>query len=453
MKKVLFVLMILATIFAMIACTSKEEHKHTVTGELIIVKEATCAEVGVAHTFCAECGQIVSAVAIPKTNDHTEVVISAIESTCTEKGLTEGKECSVCHEILVSQQETPLKAHTEEILPATNATCTSTGLTEGKHCSECGEILESQQKVAMLEHNYVTVVVIAPTCENQGYTTYTCECGYTDVGDYTNKKGHSFCDWITVKESTTTEEGKRERSCICGEKETQTIEKLKVSEGLRFWLDSNTQTYSVSIGTCTDTCIIIPSTYKGLPVTTIPDTAFQFCSSIISVFIPESITDIGLGPFQFCTSLVNIEVDKNNQYYKSVDGNLYTKNGGYLIQYAAGKKDTSFTVPDTVTAIGEAAFSGCAALIEVVIGDVRSIGNGVFADCTSLKSITFGKNLSSVGGSVFLDCMSLASVNFGGTIEQWISIYKYYFWYGCTGNYTIYCIDGEIAKDGSITYY
>lgn len=81
---------------------------------------------------------------------HTEVVDKAVEPTCTETGLTEGKHCSVCSAVLVEQKVVPVKGHTEVIDKAVEPTCTKTGLTEGKHCSVCSAVLVKQEIVPAL---------------------------------------------------------------------------------------------------------------------------------------------------------------------------------------------------------------------------------------------------------------------------------------------------------------
>jgi len=120
-------------------------------------------------------------------------------------------------------------------------------------------------------------------------------------------------------------------------------------------------------------------------VTSIGDEAFAFCESLDTFVIPASVTEMGIDIFHGCTSLINIEVAKENTVYSSINGNLYSKDGKTLLRYAIGKTDSSFTIPDGVTGIGDYAFNDCGNLVSVVIPNaVTSMGNFVFTGCTSL---------------------------------------------------------------------
>ena len=83
---------------------------------------------------------------------HTEVIDAGTQPTCTESGLTEGKHCSVCNEVIIAQNEIKALGHTEAIDAGIQPTCTESGLTEGKHCSVCNEVIIAQNEIKALGH-------------------------------------------------------------------------------------------------------------------------------------------------------------------------------------------------------------------------------------------------------------------------------------------------------------
>lgn len=171
------------------------------------------------------------------------------------------------------------------------------------------------------------------------------------------------------------------------------------------------------------TTIVIPN-----GVTEIGSYAFCHCSSLTNIIIPESVTSIGNADDNFpvltdCTSLTNIIVDENNTNYKSIDGNLYNKDGSVLIQYAIGKTATGFVVPQEVT----------------------SIENSAFSFCSNLTSVTISNRVARIENYAFYTCKNLTSITYLGTKEEWNNIEKSEYWY--YGHYikTITCTDGTIT--------
>ena len=147
--------------------------------------------------------------------------------------------------------------------------------------------------------------------------------------------------------------------------------------------------------------------------------------------IPDSVTSIGGGAFYGCTGLTSITVKEDNPNYSSDEyGVLFNKDKTMLIQYPIGNTRTSYTIPDSVTSIGNGAFYECTGLKSVTIPDsVTSIGSCVFEDCTGLTSVTIGNSVTSIGNNAFRDCTRLTNITIGNSVT---SIGNYVF-YGCTG--------------------
>lgn len=139
------------------------------------------------------------------------------------------------------------------------------------------------------------------------------------------------------------------------------------------------------MGCASLTNVDIPST-----VTHIGQHAFVECSSLATIVIPDNLSVLGYGCFYGCSALTEIKVANGNINYKAINGNLYNSSGTTLIQYAPGKIDTNFTIPNDVVVIGLYSFWGCSSLISVEIPlSVTTIGNSAFTDCTSLTDVYY----------------------------------------------------------------
>ena len=129
---------------------------------------------------------------------------------------------------------------------------------------------------------------------------------------------------------------------------------------------------------CTSlTSIDIPNS-----VTTIGEQAFASCTSLASIDIPNSVTTIGELAFDYCTSLASIRVASDNPNYIGIDGVLFNKDKTMIVVYPEGKDGSEYTIPNSVTTIGEWAFSNCTSLASVNIpNSVTTIGNRAFYYC------------------------------------------------------------------------
>lgn len=142
---------------------------HKESSRWTVSKEPTCTEKGVEVCKCVECDEVLDSRKI-EAKGHTEVVDGAIEATCIDTGLTEGKHCHVCGEVLVAQKVIPAKGHHEVVDKKIDATCEKTGLTQGSHCDVCSEILEKQEVIPAKGHSTELKHVSQATYFDEGYT-------------------------------------------------------------------------------------------------------------------------------------------------------------------------------------------------------------------------------------------------------------------------------------------
>ena len=145
--------------------------------------------------------------------------------------------------------------------------------------------------------------------------------------------------------------------------------------------------------------------------------AFGDCTSLTSIYIPESVTLIGDSAFSGCINLTTIMVSENNPNYSGNGTALYNKDKTTLIDVS--ESVTSFIIPNTVTSIGDGAIGGCEKLTNITISDsVTSIGIGAFTGCTSLTSITLPDSLNSIELYAFSDCTSLTSIAIPNSVTK-----------------------------------
>ena len=335
-------------------------------------------------------------------------------------------------------------------------TCTNTGLRH-KVCSVCG-----------VNYNYETIAtvptahvrgeevkenVVDPTCTKDGSYDVVVYCTKCNKELSRNTYAIPIVDHDLDENNVCT---------ICGKSS---------SDGLTFTLKGDVYELT-SIGTCTDINVLIPNTYQNKAVTSIGSRAFENCSTLIRITIPDSVTSIGNYAFSGCSGLTSITipdsvisigglafsgcggltsivVDNDNKYFTSIDGNLYNKDKTKLIQYAVGKTDVSFIIPDSVTFIGYYAFYGCSSLTSIAIPDgVTSISESAFKYCSILTSITIPDGVTSIGNSAFYGCSSLTSI----TIPDRVTSIGEYAFRDCS-SLTSITIPDSVTSIGDCAFY
>lgn len=163
----------------------------------------------------------------------------------------------------------------------------------------------------------------------------------------------------------------------------------------------NDASYTVrGIGGATNVSeLVIPETYKGLPVATIAQEAFDGVKSFQSVFIPSSVKAVMRGAFRNCENLVSVT-------FAGQSATLGEQAFRDCVQLQ------SVTLPDGITTIEKETFYGCEKLSGVTIpANVTSIGDNAFSGCKSIVNVNLPASLRTVGENVFSGCTGIASLS------------------------------------------
>ena len=224
--------------------------------------------------------------------------------------------------------------------------------------------------------------------------------------------------------------------------------------------------YSVTACKSTARYVVIPSSYEGLPVTSIGPYAilnlpsltfvdiplsvtnieygaFGYCSSLPSIAIPDSVTHIGRGAFWSCCSLKSISIGSG---LSSIDYEPFFDCGA-LSNISVEPGNPTYDSRDGCNAIIETASNTLVVgSINTIIPDsVTAIGNGAFIGHSGLKSIAIPVSVTSIGYSAFSGCSSLTSISYDGTVAQWNAIPKGNSYLSNTTVTQIVCSDGAAS--------
>lgn len=168
-----------------------------------------------------------------------------------------------------------------------------------------------------------------------------------------------------------------------------------------------------AFGQCVFTIINLPNSIE-----IIDNSAFSG-SDLHSITIPKSVKSIGNDVFSQCFNLTEINVDSQNEYYVSVDGVLFNHDKTNLISYPIGKKDSLYTIPNTVTNISSTAFFRCNSLKSVIIpNSVTNIDDLAFANCGNLSSISIPESVTSIGKCAFISCHKLKTITISKAVTN-----------------------------------
>ena len=220
------------------------------------------------------------------------------------------------------------------------------------------------------------------------YHWHAATCGHDEVS---NKAEHTFGEWVVDNAATVDAKGSMHRTCtVCDFEQVEEVDKLLPTlDKINLKLSDNGAYFIVSSAISKNIRgeVIIPSTYGSLPVSSIDDYAFEDCSFLTSITIPDSITSIKRYAFSGCSSL------------------------------------TSITIPNSVTTIGEYSFYDCSSLTSITISNsVTSIEYGAFSGCSSLTSVTIPNSVTEIGGWIFSNCSSLVQINVISTNKHYSSV-------------------------------
>ena len=430
--------------------------------------------------------------------EHVEVTDNAVEPTCTEKGLTEGKHCSKCGKILQAQTEIPALGHdfSNEWTIDKEATCTEKG-SKSHHCTRC-EVKSDETEIPTIEHSESDWIIDKEaTCTEDGSKHTECTVCHTMIktenisalghtggtatcteqatcsvcGEkYGDALGHKYGDLIPKTEPTCSENGVEAhyKCSVCNKvfkddehKTETTLDELTIAinpnaHNFGEWIknegaDTHTRVCSFnSEHTETESC-------HGGTATCTEQAICERCGNKYGESLGHAIvhheakaptcTEIGWEAYDTCSRCdytTYVEIPAGHNFNESGVCNAcgYFETG---LAFELNEDGESYSV------VGIGTFSGTKLKIPNVNFDtkpVTEIKSNAFYECTKLTSVTIPDSVTSIGEHAFSDCTGLTSVTIGNSVT---SIGDYAF-DGCNGLKSI-TIPDSVTSTGNWAFY
>lgn len=491
MKKLIYMMLavlLVAGAMMLVSCQTGE-HVHNFTSEII---EPTCVKQGYTQHTCADCGYVMRDTFVdPSDEKHVHEVVEDVDSTCTVEGYTK-EVCSLCGDEIVTGKD--LEKHSYgEWYTVIESTCVDMG-TQRRDCKGCDDFEE--KSLALAAHKYgdwevsveagcdggeemhtcvvcgdvktrktapvhqFSFEVTEPTCTDYGYTTATCDlCSYSEKRDYVDPNGHDYV--ATVTDPTCVDMGFTTYTCsVCEDSyDDDFVDELGhdyavvVTDPTCNEMGYTTHTCNVCEYFYTDSyvspvhnlgewTVVIPA---SCPALGLEERSCECGHKEERAIVPEHVYEavvtaptysaVGFTTYTCACGDTYIADEVPVIYTEGMEYKLLSGNDGYILVNAGGFDGDTLIIPVSVEGI-----NGCGVL------PVTQIRYNAFEGNEAIVTVIIPETVEVIGISAFENCANLTSIIYCGTIEQWNSINKGVNWNLGTGEYTVYCLDGELTK-------
>lgn len=440
MKKTVKVLIIalcltVLSLSTLLFASCKCEHEWS---EWQIVTAATCESEGVESRKCSKCDNTEIKKIDALWHDFVNYTYNN-NALCTKDG-TKTAKCSRCTKKNTITADNTALGHVEIIDVAVEPTCTEPGLTAGKHCSHCNEVLVKQQTVnargghknkngiCLICHEDISTKGLEYVEGAEENTLIVVGLGTSTNKDviipafYEGKKIVSIGNECFKSKSILSVDIPDSITIIGEYSFSGCVNLVKVdipdsvtNMGMHTFYKCDRLT-SVTIGSGIDSieqetfyqCGNLTSVLLGNSIKRIRNAAFSRCVNLENLVIPKTVSDIENNAFLDCDKLIQKD---NGVYY--VDSWVVDANSNIIKAH----------IKEGTLGIANNALINCKNLLNAYIPDsVSSIGDYAFGECENLRNITIPAGIKNIGNMAFSNCINLSEVNYKGTEEQWNNI-------------------------------